>query len=211
MKRIVCVVFALLMLLGAAAVAESVPSKTTLDLTKFEVTAENLPEDANLFLIPVNEPTVGEALPEYQEHIEICQKEVEKLATSESIEAYFGEVKGEDGETVSLKEMLGAEELNVFEFCPAIAGGYQESYGRVTATMLFSTPYEKDEKVVVMIGLVTVNADGTQTVEWYAFERIGLDALEGQEETEGRVRVELSAQIVAAIENGTALIAVVSK
>lgn len=211
MKRIVCVVFALLVLLSAAAVAESVPSKTTLDLTKFEVTAENLPQDASFFLMPVNAPTMDEALPEYQEHIEICEKEVGKLAASESVEAYFGEVKGADGETVSLKEMLGAEELNVFEFCPAIAGGYQEAYGKVTATMLFSTPYEKDEKVVLMIGLVTVNADGTQTVEWYAFEGTGLGALEGQEEAKGGVRVELSAQIVEAIQNGTALLAVVSK
>ncbi|MDO5378772.1 MAG: hypothetical protein Q4G52_10605 [Clostridia bacterium] len=211
MKRVVCIALALMLCLSAAAVAESVPSKTTVDLTKFEVTAEYLPQDANLFLHPVNEPTVGDALAEYEEHLAICQAEIEKLSASESIETYFGQVKDIDGQIVSLKELLETEELNVFEFCPAVAGGYQAAYGKVTATMLFSTPYEKDEKVVLMIGLVTVNADGTQTVEWYAFEGIGLGAVEGQEETEGRIRVELSAEIVEAIQNGTALLAMVSK
>ena len=215
MKKIVCLILGLaLCLTSVAALAESVPSKTTTDLTRFEVTAENQPGDETLYLLPVNEATVGDTLADYQEHLDICQAELEKLAASEGTEAYFGQVKDAEGNPVDLRELLGVADgtqLNVFEFCPAIAGGFREDCGKVTATMLFSTPYEKDEKVIVLIGIVTVHEDGAQTVEWTAFEGVGLDAVEGQEETYGCIQVELTQEIVAAIQNGTALLAVVSK
>lgn len=213
MKRIFCVAIALLLGLAGTTLAESVsvPSKTAIDLTKFEVTAENLPEDANLFLIPVNAASLGEALPEYQEYLDICQEEIEKLTASESVEAYFGTVVDSNGNPVSLKELLGTDTLNVYEFCPAIAGGYDPVYGKVTATLLFSTPYGKDEKVIVLIGLVAQQEDGTRTVTWHAFEGIGLEAVAGQEETAGRIQVELTPEIVEAIQSGIAMMAIVSK
>ncbi len=225
MKRFLCMVIALVLCLSASAMAEPTLSKTTLDLIKFDVTAENLPEGAELYLFPVNEPTVGEMLPDYQERIDICQIEIDKLADSDTIDHYFGNILDIDGNVVTLEELLElleTEELHVFEFCPAIAGGYQEVYGNVTATMLFSTPYEEGEKVIVLIGVVTLLEDEEQTaeqteqnveqtVQWYAFEGIGLEAIEGQEETEGRVQVVLPPEIVEAIQNDIALLAVVSK
>lgn len=215
MKKLVCLFLALALCLLTAAMAESVPSKTTTDLTRFDVIAENQPGDPGIYLLPVNEVTVGDSLPDYQERIDICQVEIDKLANSATAEAYFGFVTDAEGNLADLRALLGLESdvdlLNVFEFCPAIAGGFREDCGKVTATMLFSTPYEKGEKVLVLIGIVTVLEDNTQTVEWHVFEGIGQGAVEGQEETYGSILVELTPEIVNAIQNEIALLAVVSK
>lgn len=69
--------------------------------------------------------------------------------------------------------------------------------------MLFSTPYEVGEKVAVMIGLVFEN-----NVAWTAFEGVGIAA--AQVEAAGSIQVMLNAETVAAIQNGTALVAIVS-
>ena len=215
MKKLVCFVLILALCLSTAAMAESLPSKTTADLTQFDVVAENQPNDPGIYLLPVNEVTVGDTLPDYQERIDVCQVEIDKLAAAESVEAYFEAVTDSEGNPVNLREMLDlktdADLLNVFEFCPAIAGGFQENCGKVTATMLFSTPYEKDEKVLVLIGIVTIHEDGTQTVVWQMFEGIGQGAVDSQEETYGSVLVELTPEIVKAIQDELALLAVVSK
>lgn len=214
MKKLVCFVLAFMLCLSTAAMAESVPSKTTSDLTRFDVVAENQPNDPGIYLLPVNEVTVGERLPDYQERIDICQVEIEKLSGSETVESYFADATDSEGNPVDMKALLGVDEdamLNVFEFCPAIAGGFREDCGKVTATLLFSTPYEKDEKVLVLIGIVTILEDGTQNVAWQVFEGIGLGAVEGQEEIYGSIRVELTPEIVAAIQNELALLAVVSE
>lgn len=214
MKKLVCLILALTTCVSAAAMAESVPSKTVADLTHFDVIAENQPGDATIYLMPVNEVTMGEMLPEYQERIDICQKEIERLAASETVESNFGEVTDADGNVVDLRALLDVDAdaaLNVFEFCPVIASGFREDCGKVTATMFFSTPYEKDEKVLVMIGIVTVLENGTQDVAWQVFEGIGLGAVESQEESVGSVQVELTPEIVMAIQNEIALLAIVSK
>lgn len=218
MKKIACLVLALALCFTTVAlaesVAESVPSKSVSDLTRFEVIAENQPNDPGIYLLPVNEVTVGEALPDYQERIDIYQVEIETLAAAESIESYFANATDAEGNPVDLRAMLGLDAdavLNVFEFCPVIAGGFQEDCGKVTATMLFSTPYEQDEKVIVMIGIVTIHEDETQTVAWQAFEGVGLGAVEAQEETHSAIRVELSPEIVKAIQEEIALLAVISK
>ena len=205
MKKFTCLVIALMLCLTATAFAESVPSRMTGDMTSIEVTAENMPADSGFFIQPV--PTDD---PVYQEKINVCTTEVEKLAGSSSVERYFGEIRDNEGNIVSLKDALGADTLNVFEFCPLIAGEYEEAYGKVTAKMLFSTPYEKAEKVIVMIGLVTVDANGNQSIQWTAYEGIGLGAV-GATEGMGGIQVELDSEIVKAIEEGIALLAVVSK
>lgn len=210
MKKKICLVFALLLCLTMTALAESTPSRMTSDMTVIEVEAENLPEDSGFFIEPIVENTE-----QYEERINICEAEVEKLSTSLDLEEYFGEVTDSEGNAVSLKEVLDTDTLNVYEFCPLIAGRYEESYGKVLAKMLFATPYEKDEKVVVMIGLVTVDEMGNQIVKWTAYEGIGIgtqeDINEGVIEEMGAVQVELDPAIVKAIEDGVALLAVVSK
>ena len=66
MKKIVCLVLTLLLCLNVAAVAENVPSKTVGDLTQIDVVAENMPENAGMFVEPVNMTD-----PEYRELIEV--------------------------------------------------------------------------------------------------------------------------------------------
>lgn len=199
MKKIVSILVALVLCLSAAAFAESVPSKTTGDLVRFEVAADNLPVDSGFYIQPIAENDEA-----YQQNVKICKNELTKLTRSENAATYFGEVKNAAGETVDLKELLGSDTLNVYEFCALTAGRYQESYGNVSVKMQFSTPYEKDEKVIVLIGLVETNQDGTQSVEWIAYEGIGV-------EEQGCIQVELDPKLVLAIQNGTALLAIVSK
>lgn len=197
MKKFACMLLALLLCLtSVAALAEYTPSKKAADLTKVEVTDENLPADSGFFIRIVNEDET-----EYQKQLSICEAEVAKLAAADSIEAYFGA-------NVDLKTIVAADQMNVFEFKPIIADGYDAAYGKVTAKMLFSTPYEAGEKVAVMIGLVNENADGTITVDWNAFEGVGIAA--DQVEAAGSIQVELDAETVLAIQNGIALLAVVS-
>jgi len=210
MKKWFCSVLALaLWLMAVAAEAEFVPSKNRGDLTRFEVTAENQPADQSLFLRPVD----ARETEDYQARLDVCRVEIEKLAASPSIEAYFGNVMDMtdgEGRVVPLGELMEESGLNVFEFCPLIAGGFQETCGKVTATMLFATPYEKGERVLVLIGLVTLNEDETQSAEWRAFEGVGLEADPSEVAYTGRVRVELDSETVLAVQRGAALLAVVS-
>lgn len=204
MKKIVCLLVALMLCLSSAAFAESVPSKTTGDLTKFEVAVENAENASGFYVAPVAESDDAN-----QDRAQACQAEISKLVASEKVAAYFGEVKDAAGNTVSLTEVLGTDTLNVHEFCAIKAGGFDEQFGKVTANMLFSTPYAAGEKVIVMIGIVTINADGTQTVAWTAYEGVGVqvDSVENQ----GCIQVALDPATVLAIQQGTALLAIVSK
>lgn len=197
MKKFVCLMVALLLCLSACALAESVPSKTTEDMIKIEVSGENLPADATFFVKPVDESD-----PVYQERVEVSDAEIAKLVAAAEKVAYFGNVKDSEGNPVSLTEMLGVETINVYEFCPLIAGNYEEAYGKVTAVMLFATPYEKDELVAVLIGLVTAE-NGEQVVEWTAYEGIGQE--------DGSIRVELDPDMVKKVQDGVALLAIASK
>ena len=197
MKKFACMMLVLLLCLtSVAALAEYTPSKKAADLTKVEVTAENLPANSGFFIRIVNEDET-----EYRKQLDICKEEVTKLAAASSVDTYFGT-------DVDLKAIVAAKQLNVFEFKPVIAGGYDAAYGTVTAKMLFSTPYEVGEKVAVLIGLVTENAGGSIVVDWKAFEGVGVAA--DQVEAAGSIQVELDAETVLAIQNGIALLAVVS-
>ena len=209
-----------------------------------------------------------------------------------AINAYFGELKDFEGNTIVLPDAILPEEtadpdateapaepgateepaeaeidrLNIFEFMPIIAVGYEDEFGNVTLKMLFSTPYEKDEKVVAMIGLVDAHenideviaenvddetdeadvsmqlasdeerAEEIQSVVWTAYEGIGVEipeALlaaaqsivaqqteqqgdaeltdEGEPEVElGCIQITLEPEMVKAIQDGIALLAIVS-
>ena len=200
MKKMVCVVLALLLCLNAAALAEYVPSKTTDDMTQIVVSVENAPADAAPFVMPITEE-----IPEHQEFITIYEKEVSKLAVTPVLE-YFTEVKDAEGNPVDLTAILNTEEPKVYEFVPVVAGNYDENYGMVTATMYFSTPYEEGQKVVVMIGIVTVAEDDTETIEWIAYE--GVVVTDGQNTG---VQVVLDPATVLAVQNNIAMLAVVSQ
>ncbi len=196
MKKFICLLFALVLCLSVA-MAESVPSKTTSDMTEVkDVVAENLPADSNFAVsIPVEEEVVA-----------VANTEVSKLveaAKTADVTTYFGTVTDNKGNEVKLTELLETETVNVFEFMPIEVKEYVEEYGSVNVTLTFSTPYAKDEKVVVLLGLVTVNEDGTQTVAWTAYEGLVVE--------EGAIQVEFDPETLKMIQDGTALIAIVSK
>ena len=235
MKKVFSLVLALALCLTAVAFAEDVavvtPSKTLDDLTVIEVEIEGGTGSETIALVPPVEEMTEEVREKYEEQVAVCNAEIEKLQEivkqeEVKVEEYFGEVKSSTGETVDLREVLGVKEdekLEVLEFCPVMATGFapiEEKTGDETevaevekpikATMLFSTPYQEGEKVAVMIGIVTTLEDGTQNIDWQVFEGVGVAAKNGQAETSGAIQVELSKEIVLAIQNGTALMAVVS-
>lgn len=214
MKKLVCI--ALVLMLSAVAFATGLPSKTTLDMFKVFVTGENLPADSGFYFLPVNELTIGkENMANFQDLLDVCQVELDKLAAAEGVEAYFGEVADAQGEPVVLSEALEVAEgetLNVYEFCPVVAGNYKEEYGNVTVTMCFPTPYEIDEKVEVMLGKVTVNEDGTQDVAWTACEGIGVPSpIEEADAEVGAVQVELDPATIQSCCDNITLMGIVSK
>lgn len=214
MKKLVCLLVAMTLCLSCVALAAAAPSKTTNDMTQTTVKpvtvkkpVEAKPVDTSDFVIYL----VTEDMADYQDRLDVANKEIEKLAAAQPVETYFGELVDEAGVAIDLKAKLEAEAVNVFEFYPVMAEGYSEEFGDVTAKFLFPTPYEKDQPVVVMIGMVTVNEDETQTVVWTAFDGIGVEAEETGVEEIGAVEVVLDTQTVLAIQEGIALLAVVSK
>ena len=184
-------------------------SKSQGDMVHFEVEAENMSGDG-FFIRPVRKDEDKE----YKKLLESCEDEIEILSKAESYEKYFGEkIKDEDGEIIKYSQILEdvkLEDRNIFEYCPIIAGGFKEGCGEVTAQMLFATPYDEDEEVAVMIGIVTENADKTRSIEWYAFEGEGMELNSNKPEANGRIKVELSEEIVLMIQEKTALLAIIS-
>jgi hypothetical protein len=208
MKKVLCIVLALMCLCGSA-LAESVPSKNTSDMVVVEVSPElnpNVPADSGLVVMPVQEEDEAQA-EEYVERTELCRNEIAKLAeavasTTEGsgAETYFGEVKDGQGNPVVLSEAFEGKQLNVFEFMPLVVANYDAAYGDLTMNFKFKTPYAKDEKVLVLIGIP--NAE-TGEMEWTSFEGV----VTGEE---GAVQVQFTSEILLAIQNSNALLAVVS-
>lgn len=199
MKKIIGLLAALMLCLPAAACAEAMPSKTIGDLVRFEVSAENLPEDSGFCMMMVTAEDEAS-----QRHVAICQNELTRLAQSESVAAYFGEVRNAAGEVVDMHALLGSDTLHVHEFCAIAADMYQERYGSVCATLLFATPYAQGDPVLVLIGLVDTAQEDPLPIAWTAYEGVGVG-------DDGGIQVVLDAEIILAIQNGTALLAIVSK
>ena len=347
MKKIVCVLIALMLCLSSTAFADFVPSPTTGDMTRFVTEVENSAADTSGFIVRplIAENMTEEEYEQYKWRFYVCQFEIDRLMhlirtysdaqtgdatlgdavtvgaadgnslignamARESadiegiliaaINAYFGELKDFEGNTIVLPDAILPEEpadpdateapaepgateepaeaeidrLNIFEFMPIIAVGYEDEFGNVTLKMLFSTPYEKDEKVVAMIGLVDAHenideviaetiaergdeeideadvsvqlasdeerAEEIQSVVWTAYEGIGVEipesllaaaqsiaaqqteqqgdaelTAEGDAEVEpevelGCIQITLEPEMVKAIQEGIALLAIVS-
>ena len=211
MKKTVCAILALLCL-PAFALAESGPSINTADMVTVTVETTlnpSLPENSELTIILVQneDETLAE---QYSEHIELCQTEIAKLSESirqyaadegtSGVEAYFGEVKDAEGNTVVLSELFSTQTLIVNEFMPVVVQNYDRTYGAVTTTFQFKTPYAKDETVVILIGILD---PVTGEIVWTAFEGDGVGE-------DGAVQVEFTADIMEMIQNNITLLAVVS-
>lgn len=185
MKKFACLLVALILCVSCVAMASAASSKTVSNLT--QTTTPVTTQGFVFKLVVEDDPAL----------LEIAQKEIEKIAASESVEAYFGEL-GAD-----LKAKVEAETLNVNELHPVVASGYTDDLGEVTVQLQFATPYAVGDKVAVAIGLVTVAEDGTQTVAWTAYDAVVI--------AESVIEVTLDPATVMAIQEGSALLAVVSK
>ena len=76
--------------------------------------------------------------------------------------------------------------------------------GDVTVTLLCGTQYPEGDKVAVMVGLVETAEDGTQNVTWNALEGSVIDNL-------GRVETTMPGSLLKSVQDGTGLLAIVSK
>ncbi|MGN0995897.1 MAG: hypothetical protein ACI4PG_03230 [Candidatus Ventricola sp.] len=189
MKRFVCIVVALVC---CASVAVAAPSKSTGNMSS----STTAPVTETVLPAPSVEVEGRNAA-----HTALCTDEVAKLQESGSVEAYFGDVKDEAGNSVSLASMLGTDDVKVNEFVPLTVSNYEESYGKVRATFKLPTAYANGEKVAVMIGIPNA---ATGEIEWVVLEGVGVG-------TDGEIQVEFTPALLVAIQNSNALMAVASK
>lgn len=187
MKKLLCLVLALLCV-ATAAMASSVPSKSTADMVTVQVQGDNIP--ASFTVAPVVDGA----------QVEACQAEIAKLAASASVEDYFGQVTDAFGNTVSLSALLGTSSLSVNEFMPIAMPEYDASYGAVKVTFQFSTPYAAGEEVLALIGIEDVFGD----VAWTALDGVGTGV-------NGGVEIDFTSDVLLAMQGSDCLMAIVSK
>ena len=183
MKKIIAIALTLAMLCGAVTVFADtelvVPSKTTDDLVSFEATVEN----------PVAGKTVSVEIADN----DASEKALEKAQAAGTVESYFGEETAK-----AIAAVLGEDvEISMDELTAVVLKDYEEANGVVTVNAQFSTPYEKDEKVAVGVG-IPVGED----VNWTIFEGIGQE--------DGNVVFVVDAETAKAIAADYALLAVCS-
>ncbi len=202
MKKIVALLISVSMLFAATAfAAEGIPSKTSADIGSAAV---ELAQPANTTTV-----TEGVATEEEGHAIEFAPTEVaetvlEELAQAEAISDYFKNIVDVEDNPVKLTEMLDTDEasLEIHEFSGLTATGFEEGCGDVTATLKFATPFEVDQKVIVLIGVTEENE-----TKWVALEGIGVDS---DELGEGCIKVVVPENLVLAVQQNAGLIAIVS-
>ena len=195
MKKIVALALTLMMLFGAVIVFAdtdlATPSKSTGDLVKFEVTVENPVDGKIVLILPIEEDTTDTA---EKDMLAIGEQELEKAQTAGTVEGYFDEETAK-----AIAEILGENaEISMDEFMAVIMVNYEESMGEAKVIAELATPYEKDEKVAVLIGVVK-----DDVVTWTVYEGIGLE--------DGRVEFTIDAETAKTVTEENALFATCSK
>ena len=194
MKKIIAIALTLVLLCGAVTVlADSelvTPSKTTGDLISFEVTVEHPVDGKAVTLLPITEDMAAD----YQANLDAADKQLEKAQAAGTLEAYFGaDVAGK------IAGILGADaEISMDELLAVVAQGYEDGMGNAAVTAQVATPYEKDEKAAVMIGIVK-----DDVVTWNVYEAVGLE--------DGRLQFTVDAETMKAVMENITLLAVCSK
>lgn len=203
MKNILIITSYLLafLLCMTAVSAETIPSVTIGDMTQIEVDVEN-PQDAGFYL-----RTVAESEVKYAAHWDACRIEIANISAAESLQGYFKNAKDVQGLPFDAAAFLDAETLYCHEFTPVIAGNYTDELGLVTTRFLFPTPYEKGEQVVVMIGLVSEDEEGTQVVQWIAHPGAAVEAADQSI----CIETVLAPETVMDIQESIALLAILSR
>lgn len=128
--------------------------------------------------------------PQDDESIQLAEDEAEKLSDA-GVDEYFGKAD-------EIAAILGKGPYEVNEFWTVGVKGANTVDGDVTRVIKFPTPYEADAKVAVLIGLVN-----GENIAWSVYEGTGTE--------DGGVEITFDKDILVKIEDGTALLAVVSK
>ena len=154
MKKIIAIALTLMLLCSAttvlAATDMTTPSKTTGDMTTFEVAVENPVEGKSVTL----QPLYGSAL---------ADAELAKAQNAKTLEDYFGEETAK-----AIMAILGGSPIKLDEFMAIYSQGYEEGMGKATVNSKTATPYENGEKAAACFGVIK---DGALT--WDVFEAAG--------------------------------------
>ena len=198
MKKLICLVLAALLCVGAVAMAETgVPSKSTADMAKTnEVKSETGVEVKSDFVLAPASTAKATA-----EQTKVVEDQIAGIVAAGSVESYFGALEDEKGTSIDLKAVLGTDKPVVNEVMPLVVENYDSAYGSMTASFTFSTPYKKDEPVVIVIRIVDPK---TGKVKQVALQSKGNGV-------DGGIDVEFPAEVLEAIQGGNATMAVVSK
>lgn len=169
MKKFACVLASMLLALSAAgAMADAVPSKTTTDVTQVK-TVEAVKEDGTVEAVTGWDIEVAEdAAPVTEEIAKIYQ---EVFVNGKTAVAYFP-AETQEAIAALLPEGVNASKLMMNEFITLEIVGQMETATDVKITFTFTTKYEMDQNVVVVIGLYdgTRDANGQYNVEWVALD-----------------------------------------
>ena len=169
MKKFACVLASMLLALSAAgAMADAVPSKTTTDVTQVK-TVEAVKEDGTVEAVTGWDIEVAEdAAPVTEEIAKIYQ---EVFVNGKTAVAYFP-AETQEAIAALLPEGVNASKLMMNEFITLEIVGKMETATDVKVTFTFTTKYEMDQNVVVVIGLYdgTRDANGQYNVEWVALD-----------------------------------------
>ena len=169
MKTFACVLASMLLALSAAgAMADAVPSKTTTDVTQVK-TVEAVKEDGTVEAVTGWDIEVAEdAAPVTEEIAKIYQ---EVFVNGKTAVAYFP-AETQEAIAALLPEGVNASKLMMNEFITLEIVGQMETATDVKVTFTFTTKYEMDQNVVVVIGLYdgTRDANGQYNVEWVALD-----------------------------------------
>ena len=197
MKKLICLVLVMLLCVSAATLAMAAGSKTTSNMTGSSgaVTPAGTPAPEALVIEPIAETTGT------QEQQAQCAELIEEIASAGSVEEIFGELKDTAGETLDLAEILGTDKPVVNEIVPLVVKNYVPSFGSMKSNFTFSTPYQKGEPVVVVIRVVDAK---TGAVKQFALKGVGNGI-------NGGIELEFPPEVLVAIQNGTATMAVISK
>ncbi len=194
MKKVLCAILALVLSLTTCALATGVPSKTTSDMTQFEVVDQN--------------GNVATFKPETApEKVAAAETELKKLIAAEKVENYFAGAKDADGKAVDLAAVLGlkdGEELTVNAFTAVYANGFAAGCGDINVVLNFPAVYAAGQKVLVLLGV----ENDAKVIEWTVLEGVGVASAKADM---GAIQAVIPEKLMLAVQGCNALLAVVSK
>lgn len=205
MKKSICILLSLLLVCLISTAMAAVPSKTTGDLTDLigvvndegsdlsdqglTVTVETASTQPQSSKTKQKEPSVADLL----------LKDVAKFLadTKGSPIQYFGE----DAQTQAALMMPEGTDLTAMalnEFFAVSIGGYNTTFGSVTAKFTFASAYEPGQGMLAMVGL-----PGADQVTWYPMQATC--------DKDGVVAIRLTGDLLSQTQQGEAVIAILSE